>query len=131
MATFLSSPRNAAARATTGELRVAERLEQFLEDDYLCWYDVPVGPRHQHPDFVVLHPGRGILVLEVKDWKIDQIREVTPKSFTMDFGNGHETKVNPYRTGTCLRSCCCRRTEAGQATSPPHRQSLRRQSVFP
>lgn len=95
MATFLSSPKNAATRATPGERRVAERLEQFLEDDYLCWYDVPVGPQHQHPDFVVLHPGRGILVLEVKDWKIDQIREVNPKSFTMDFGRGHETKVNP------------------------------------
>jgi hypothetical protein len=94
MATFLSSPRT-AARATSGELRVAERLEQFLEDDYLCWYDVPVGPQHQHPDFLVLHPGRGILVLEVKDWKIDQVREVSPKSFTMDFGRGYETKVNP------------------------------------
>ena len=74
---------------------MADRLEQFLEDDYLCWYDVPVGPRHQHPDFLVLHPGRGILILEVKDWKIDQVREVSPKSFTMDFGKGHETKVNP------------------------------------
>lgn len=74
---------------------MADRLEQFLEDDYLCWYDVPVGPKHQHPDFLVLHPGRGVLVLEVKDWKIDQIREVSPKSFTMDFGRGHETKMNP------------------------------------
>jgi len=53
MATFLSNPRNAAARATPGELRVADRLEQFLEDDYLCWYDVPVGPKHQHPDFLI------------------------------------------------------------------------------
>jgi len=95
MATFLSSPRNAAVRATPGELRVAERLEHFLEDDYLCWYDVPIGPQHQHPDFLVLHPGRGILVLEVKDWKIDQVCEVSPKSFTMDFGRGRETKVNP------------------------------------
>jgi nuclease-like protein/UvrD-like helicase family protein/AAA domain-containing protein len=95
MATFLSHPRNAAARATPGELRVAERLEQFLEDDYLCWYDVPIGPKHQHPDVLILHPGRGILILEIKDWKIDQIREVSPKSFTMDFGGGHQTKVNP------------------------------------
>jgi superfamily I DNA and RNA helicase len=95
MATFLSHPRNAVARATPGELRVAERLEQFLEDDYLCWYDVPVGPRHQHPDFIILHPGRGILILEIKDWKIDQIREVSPKSFTMDFGSGYQIKTNP------------------------------------
>lgn len=95
MATFLSNPRNAAARATLGELRVADRMEQFLEDDYLCWYDVPVGPKHQHPDFLILHPARGILILEIKDWKIDQIREMSPKSFTMDFGSGYQTKVNP------------------------------------
>lgn len=95
MANFLSSPRHTGARATPGELRVADRLEKFLEDDYLCWYDVPVGPKHQHPDFLVLHPGRGILVLEVKDWRIDQICEVTPKSFTMDFGKGHEVRANP------------------------------------
>jgi hypothetical protein len=95
MATFLAHPRNAATRATPGEFRVAERLEQFLENDYLCWYDVPVGPKHQHPDFLILHPGRGILILEIKDWKIDQIREVSPKSFTMDFGGGHQTKINP------------------------------------
>jgi len=74
---------------------VADRLEQFLEDDYLCWYDVPVGPKHQHPDFLILHLGRGILILEIKDWKIDQIREMSPKSFTMDFGSGYQTKVNP------------------------------------
>lgn len=95
MATFLSTPRSAASGATPGERRVADRLEQLLEDDYLCWYDVPVGPRYQHPDFVVLHPARGILVLEVKDWKLEQIREMNPVSFTMDFGAGLKVQPNP------------------------------------
>src|SRR3954454_25170611 len=35
---------------TTGELRFAERLRENLEDDYLCWYNVPIGRKHQHPD---------------------------------------------------------------------------------
>jgi hypothetical protein len=26
------------------ERRLAEQLEQKLDDDYLLWYDVPVGP---------------------------------------------------------------------------------------
>ena len=51
---------------TTGERRLAERLEQKLDDDYLLWYDVPMGPRNTHPDFCIMHPRRGILVLEVK-----------------------------------------------------------------
>lgn len=53
---------------TGGERRLAERLEQKLDDDYLLWYDVPIGPKHLHPDFVVMHPRRGLLILEVKDW---------------------------------------------------------------
>lgn len=95
MATVLSSPINAGTRATPGERRFAERLASLLEDDYLCWYDVPVGPRHQHPDFVVLHPRRGLLVLEVKDWKLDTIRSLDPLSTTIDVGSGLKTVSNP------------------------------------
>ena len=95
MATFLSSPAAAGTRATPGERRFADRLADLLEDDYLCWYDVPVGPRHQHPDFMVLHPRRGLLILEVKDWKLDTIRDLNPVSFTLDLGSGLKTKPNP------------------------------------
>jgi len=62
---------------TQGERRTAERLEQKLDDDYLVWYDVPVGPKHAHPDFVVLHPRRGLLILEVKDWRLETIRSAS------------------------------------------------------
>jgi len=60
---------------TSGERRLAERLEQKLDDDYLMWYDVPVGPKRTHPDFVIIHPRRGILILETKDWKLETIRK--------------------------------------------------------
>lgn len=46
---------------TTGERRLCQRLEKFLEDDYLCWFDVPVGDARRYPDFIILHPGRGLL----------------------------------------------------------------------
>ncbi len=62
---------------TTGERRLAERLEQLLDDDYLLWYDVPVGPKQSHPDFVVMHPRRGILILETKDWNLETIKQIT------------------------------------------------------
>ena len=48
---------------TNGERRLAERLEQKLDDDYLLWYDVPVGPKQSHPDFVAMHPRRGLQIL--------------------------------------------------------------------
>ncbi len=32
-------------------------------------------PKQAHPDFVILHPRRGLLILEVKDWRLDAIRQ--------------------------------------------------------
>jgi hypothetical protein len=61
---------------TGGERRFAYRLEQKLEDDRLLWYDVPLGPRNEHPDFVVFNPRHGLLVLEFKDWRLDAILEI-------------------------------------------------------
>jgi len=73
MATLIPSIGTCVSRMTSGERRLAERLEQKLDDDYLLWYDVPVGPKYAHPDFVVIHPRRGLMVLEVKDWRMSTI----------------------------------------------------------
>jgi hypothetical protein len=80
---------------TAGERRFAQRLETLLEADYLCWYDVPVGTKYQHPDFVVLHPRRGLLVLEVKDWKCDTIQRINPISVTLLTPTGPKEVGNP------------------------------------
>ena len=41
MATLIPSIGTCISRMTSGEKRVAERLEQKLDNDYLLWYDVP------------------------------------------------------------------------------------------
>lgn len=76
MAQFFPTRNACLPRMTSGERRLGERLEKKLEDDYLVWYDVPVGPKALHPDFVILHPQRGFLVLEVKDWKLETIQSL-------------------------------------------------------
>ena len=81
MATLIPSLGSCAGRMQRGERRLAERLEQKLEDDYLLWWDVPIGPKQTRPDFVVLHPRRGALILEVKDWHLDTIRSATRERF--------------------------------------------------
>jgi|GEM_PF-2715881 len=48
MATFLNSIGSGGQQVTTGERWFGERLRTLLEEDYLCWYDVPVGPVRQH-----------------------------------------------------------------------------------
>lgn len=66
---------------STGERRLAERLEQKLDDDYLLWHNVPVGPKQSHPDFVVMHPRHGILILETKDWRLDTVKQATRQAW--------------------------------------------------
>lgn len=80
---------------TSGERRLAERLEQKLDDDYLMWYDVPVGHTNAHPDFVVMHPRRGLLVLEVKDWKLATIVQADKQSWTILPDGTPKTVINP------------------------------------
>jgi hypothetical protein len=80
---------------TPGERRLAQRLESKLEDDYLCWYDVPVGPSNSHPDFIVLHPRRGLLILEVKDWKPDTIQSITKSDAAILTPKGLKHVANP------------------------------------
>ncbi len=59
MAIIIPNLNQSHTKATPGERRFAYRLERLLEDDYLCFYDVPVGKRRRYPDFIILHPGAG------------------------------------------------------------------------
>jgi len=80
---------------TPGERRFAQRLEGKLEDDYLCWYDVLIGEKTRHPDFVIFHPSRGLLVLEVKDWKLDTIRQIDKQDVVLMTDRGLVNEMNP------------------------------------
>jgi hypothetical protein len=86
----------------SGEKRLARRLEALLEDDYLCWYELPVGKRQRYTDFIILHPGRGLLLLEVKDWKIDTIQNIDPVSVSLLTNRGVVTSSNPLEQ---VRQC--------------------------
>ncbi len=95
MATLIPTRNSCLPQMTSGEKRLSERLEHKLEDDYLLWYDVPVGPRQRRPDFIVFHPRRGLLVLEVKDWKPGTIQHADRTLFTLLAGNSSVKEHNP------------------------------------
>lgn len=95
MATLIPALGACVARMTRGERRTAERLEDKLDADYLLWYDVPVGPRYQHPDFVVMHPRRGILILEVKDWRLSTLLQANKQTWDIHTDTGPKTVPNP------------------------------------
>jgi len=95
MATLIPAIGSVLSNMTSGERRFAERLESHLEDDYLCWYDVPVGEQGLHPDFVVLHPRRGLLILEVKDWRLETIQRINRQAATILTNNGIKQVTSP------------------------------------
>lgn len=95
MATLIPSLGACVRRMTGGERRFAQRLVDKLEYDYLCWYDVPVGAKSSHPDFVVLNPRRGLLIVEVKDWKLETIKAADRIGVTLHTNTGLKVESNP------------------------------------
>lgn len=95
MALFFPDIYSRNLKLTPGERRFAACLSRTLEDDYCCWIDVPVGTRQLRPDFIVLHPGRGILILEAKDWRLDTIRSMDRFSAEIMTDRSSKTVANP------------------------------------
>jgi hypothetical protein len=79
-----------------GELRLAERLREFLEDNAVIWHNLPVGPRGRHPDFIVIHPDHGLLVLEVKDWRLDTLLSATKTEVELLTDRGPVREQSPF-----------------------------------
>ena len=95
MASLIPAIGTCLSRMTGGEKRLARRLEDKLEGDYLLWYDVPIGRGNLHPDFIVFNPRRGLLVLEVKDWRLDSIQAMDRNSVDLITAHGIKRKPNP------------------------------------
>lgn len=112
MATLIPSLNSCLSKMTAGEKRFASRLESHLEDDYSCWFDIPVGGRQKYSDFIVLHPGRGLLLLEVKDWKLDTIKRANKSSFEILTPKGLKSVANPLEQ---VRQCAYRLVDQMQA----------------
>ena len=82
-------------RMTAGERRFAQRLKDLLEDDYLVWYDIPVGRERRYPDFIILHPARGLLFIEVKDWKPETLVGLDKHQAQLQLADGLKKVANP------------------------------------
>lgn len=64
------------------------------DDSFVCWYSPDIN--ETEPDFVLFCHDIGLIVFEVKDWAIDQIREVSPRKFLVNFGNKEISCTNPH-----------------------------------
>ncbi len=105
MGQFLNPIGSNSGTLPPGERRFGERLKTLLEEDYLCWHNVPVGPSRQYPDYVMLHPRRGLWVFEVKDWRLEAFHAITKHSVELHVPDGGiKTLANPLEQarGYCM-----------------------------
>ena len=79
MATLIPAIGACTSRMTAGERRLAERLEQ----------------KYSHPDFVVIHPRRGLLVLVIKDWRLATIQRADKEMWEIIPDGIPKSDINP------------------------------------
>jgi len=88
---------------TDGEWRFFKFLESHAKPDnkYVSWYSPDV--EEKKPDFVLFSRELGLLILEVKDWALDQILEVYPHYFIVKKGGKAESNPNPLQQARSYR----------------------------
>jgi hypothetical protein len=97
MALFPQGLSNVDQRCNAGERRLLHQLKRCLEDDYIVWHDVPIGPRARQPDFVILSPRWGVLLLEVKDWRRQTLTGGNRDAVELATPRGPTTQAHPLR----------------------------------
>ena len=97
MALFPQGLSHVDARCTGGERRVLHQLKRCLEDDYIVWHDIAIGAKARQPDFVILSPRWGVLLLEVKDWRRATLGPATRDVIELRTPRGVVTAAHPLR----------------------------------
>src|SRR5215470_9166658 len=81
-------------RASAGEKKVFALLQQ-LPDDVIVYYEPVVADRY--PDFVVIIPSLGLLVIEVKGWYPNYIESANNTEVTISSRGQREVCKHPVR----------------------------------
>ncbi|ATD80525.1 MULTISPECIES: DEAD/DEAH box helicase [Desulfovibrio] len=81
--------------STPGEGATYAFLQKAARPDALfqAWYEPDIEDRE--PDFILLSPDCGLIVLEVKDWLLEQMLQSDPKTVLLQLGGRQEHRKNP------------------------------------
>ena len=84
-------PETIRSSATAGERLFFRTLKNFLPDDYIVYYEPEIQGRR--PDFVILGPDLGMVVLEVKDYTKNTLFQVNHDEWHIVNTAGEQTVV--------------------------------------
>ena len=85
------------------ERNIFDLLKDRLSDKWVFWHEPELKRSHDdanayRPDFILLHPQRGLFVLEVKGWVVHKIRDVKKKQLDK-YGVRRDEVLYEYKDG--------------------------------
>lgn len=84
-------PESIRTTATAGERLLFKTLRDYLPDDYIVYYEPEI--QGLRPDFVIIGPDLGLIVLEVKDYTINTLYQLNKDEWTIRDTSGELHKV--------------------------------------
>ncbi len=84
-------PETIRSTATAGERLLFRTLKDYLPDDYIVYYEPEIHGKR--PDFVIVGPDLGLLVLEVKDYTKNTLFQLNQDEWTLITASGEQTKT--------------------------------------
>ncbi|MET3209197.1 UNVERIFIED_CONTAM: superfamily I DNA and RNA helicase [Paenibacillus sp. PvR008] len=77
--------------ATAGERLLFETLKRYLPSDYIVYYEPEI--RGRRPDFVIIGPDLGLVVLEVKDYTKSTLHQINQDEWMLHTSAGETRTV--------------------------------------
>ncbi|WP_419887587.1 3'-5' exonuclease [Neobacillus niacini] len=87
----ITIPETIRSSATAGERLFFRTLKTFLPDDYIVYFEPEIQGRR--PDFVIIGPDLGIVVLEVKDYTRNTLFQINHDEWHLVAFTGDQTIV--------------------------------------
>jgi len=84
-------PESIRSSATAGERILFRTLKQYLPDDYIVYFEPEIVGRR--PDFVIIGPDIGVVVLEVKDYTKNTLFQLNHDEWTIVTSSGEQKTV--------------------------------------
>ncbi|MFG6105408.1 3'-5' exonuclease [Leptothoe sp. EHU-05/26/07-4] len=88
-------PDTIPSKASQGEKLLFDILSTQLPDDFIVWYEPQVNDLY--PDFIIIGPEFGLLILEVKGWYASRVEQANSDFFNIRWKRGDITKVESYQ----------------------------------
>ncbi len=94
-------PEHITSLATPGEQQLFYYLKETLPNNFIVWYELDAENRY--PDFVIIGPQTGLIILEIKDWSAEKIQSFDQSDFYLKLNGKTQSFKNPKKQGKTFK----------------------------